>query len=261
MQLPHSPQNQVSSLVAPLALPRTPIPEEHIKVHGKHWTPVQEILPECFPIACLEPSHTWHIVLCSLSTSSWLPLWLFPRVELVMVPQTLGTTLRFCKARPRHHLSSPNMNVFLKKKAGAQREQWCFLVSHLSNLMNFLMSLLWFYAQLGIIDHDLGFQANLLAGREWPEKITYIYYHVYYISVNKSISILVSAGVKSVPWYSSYDSTARLFEFKSWLYPHQLWDLYITIYLLWDLRQELHPSETFLFPHHFIVDVIIELMS
>lgn len=180
MQLPHSPQNQVSSLVTPLTLPRTPIPEAHIKVHDKHWTPVQEIIPEC-----LEPSHTSHIVLCSLGTSPWLPLCLFPRVELVMVPQTLGTTLRLCKARPRHHLSSPNMNVSLKKKAGAQRDQWCFLVSHLSNLMNFLMSLLWFYAQLGIIDHDLGFQVNFLTGREWPEKIAYIYYHSNYISVCK----------------------------------------------------------------------------
>lgn len=119
MQLPQSPRNQVSSLAAPLTLPRMPTTVAHIKSHGKPWTPPQEILPECLHIACLEPSHTSHMVLSSLGFSPWLPLHLFPRVELVTVPQTLGTDLRFCGARPRHHLSAPNTDVFLKKKTEA----------------------------------------------------------------------------------------------------------------------------------------------
>lgn len=115
MQLPPSPRNQVSSLAAPLTLPRMPTPEAHIKSHGKHWTLPQEILPECFHIACLERSHTSHMVLSSLGFSPWLPPCLFPRVELVTVPQTLGTGLGLCGVRPRHHLSAPNTNVSLKR--------------------------------------------------------------------------------------------------------------------------------------------------
>lgn len=104
MQLPQSSRKQVSSFTAPLTLPRMPTPEVHIKCHGKHWTSAQEILPECLPTACLELSHTSHTVLSSLGFSLWLPLCSFPRVELVTVPQTLGTDLRFCGARVRHHL-------------------------------------------------------------------------------------------------------------------------------------------------------------
>lgn len=115
MQFPQSPRNQASSLAAPLALPRIPTPEAHIKSHGKHWTRPQEILPECLHIACLEPSHTSHMVLSSLGFSPWLPLCLFPRVELVTVPQTLGTDLRLCEVRPRHHLSAPNTDVSKKE--------------------------------------------------------------------------------------------------------------------------------------------------
>lgn len=118
MQLP-SPRNQASSLAALLTLPRMPTPEAHIKSHGKHWTPAQEILPECLPRARLEPSHTSHMVLGSLGFSPWLLLCLFPKVELVNVSQTLGTDLRLHGARFKHHLSTPNMDVSLKKTAEA----------------------------------------------------------------------------------------------------------------------------------------------
>lgn len=100
-----------------------PTLETHIKSHGKHWILAQETLPEHLPIACLEPSHTSHMVLSSLGSSLWRSLCLFLRVELVMVPQTLGTDLRLCGERLRHHLSALKTIVSLKSKVGAQRDQ------------------------------------------------------------------------------------------------------------------------------------------
>lgn len=85
--------------------------------------------------------------------------------------------------------------------------------------------------------------------RKWPEKIT-IYYHSYYITLvaSNSISILVSAGLKSVPQYSTYNSRARLLEFSPGTALTSSETLDITTYLLRDLRQESHLSEAVFVP-------------
>ena len=113
------PRNEVSSLAALLTFPRMPTPEVHITSHGKRWTLAQETIPECLPIACLEPFHTTHVLLGSLGISPWLLLCLFPREELVTMPQTLSTDLRLHGTRFRHHLMVPNTDVSPKTTAGA----------------------------------------------------------------------------------------------------------------------------------------------
>ena len=56
-------------------------------------------------------------VLSSLGISLWLLLCLFPRAELVTVPQTLSTDLRLHGFR--HHLMVPNTDMSPKTTAGA----------------------------------------------------------------------------------------------------------------------------------------------
>ena len=55
-------------------------------------------------------------VLGSLGVSLWLLICLFPRAELVTVPQTLSTDLRLHGFRP--HLMVPNTDVSPKTTAG-----------------------------------------------------------------------------------------------------------------------------------------------